>query len=180
MNRIGLLVCALAIGLAPVAADAGHKREKGPPPWAAAHGYRHKHEQHAFGPRHHDRLYHHFRRGDKRREVRWWVPAHRWTFHEQEAAIIAGVIGGALGGLLSRSAPAAIPPHHIPAGQWTPTVPGGLVPSFSSLGGPATLQARYCREFSKDAWIHGRRQEIYGLACRQPDGSWEVVSVDRR
>jgi hypothetical protein len=168
MNRFGLLVCALAIGLAPVDADAGYKREKGPPPWAAAHGYRHKHEhrQHAFGPRYHDRSYDHFRRGDKRREIRWRVPAHRWTFHEQESAIIAGVIGS----LLTNSGSAAIPPHHAPAGQWAPPVSGG----------PAASHARYCREFSRNAHIHGRQQEIYGLACRQPDGSWEVVSVDHR
>jgi hypothetical protein len=172
MKRFGLLVCALAIGLTPVAADAGHNREKGPPPWAAAHGYRHKHEhrQHALAPRRHDRPYYHFRHGDKRREVRWRVPAHRWTFHERESAIIAGLIGGAIGGLLGSSAPAAGLPHDTPAGPWA---------SFSP-GGPAPSQARYCREFSKDAHISGRQQEIYGLACRQPDGSWEVVSVDRR
>jgi hypothetical protein len=174
MNRIGLLVCALVIGLAPIAADAGHKREKGPPPWAEAHGYRHKHKQHGFGPRDHDRSYDRFRRGDKRRE--WRIPARRWTFHEQEAAIIAGVTGG----FLANPRRVAIPPHHAPAGRWTPPVFGGSVPSFSSLGYPVASQARYCREFSQDAWIHGRRQEIYGLACRQPDGSWDVVSVNRR
>jgi hypothetical protein len=176
MNRMGLLVCALVIGLAPVAADAGYKREKGPPSWAEAHGYRHKHEhkQHAFGSRDHDRCCDHFRRGDKRRE--WRVPAHRWAFHEQESAIIAGMIHGRL----SSSRRAAISPYHAPAGQWAPPVLGGPIPSFSFFGGPAALQARYCREFSQDAWIHGRRQEIYGLACRQPDGSWDVMSVGRR
>ncbi len=32
-----------------------------------------------------------------------------------------------------------------------------------------------CREFTMDAIIGGRKQEIYGTACRQPDGSWKIV-----
>ena len=31
---------------------------------------------------------------------------------------------------------------------------------------------RYCREYQTDAMIGGRRQQVYGTACRQPDGSW--------
>jgi hypothetical protein len=171
MNRIGLLVCALAIGLAPVAADAGHKWDKGPPPWASAHGYRHKqeHRQHTLVPRRHHRSDDHFRRGDERRAARWRVPSHRRKFHERESAIIGGLVGGAIGGLLGNSRPAAFSPYYAPDGQWAPPL----------FGGPAASQARYCREFSKNAYIHGRHQQIYGLACRQPDGSWEVVSVDR-
>jgi surface antigen len=34
---------------------------------------------------------------------------------------------------------------------------------------------RYCREYTSDAVIAGRRQQTYGTACRQPDGSWEIV-----
>lgn len=34
---------------------------------------------------------------------------------------------------------------------------------------------RYCREYRTIAVIGGQRQEVYGTACRQPDGSWEVV-----
>ena len=35
---------------------------------------------------------------------------------------------------------------------------------------------RYCREFTSTATVGGQTQQIYGRACRQPDGSWEVVS----
>lgn len=31
-----------------------------------------------------------------------------------------------------------------------------------------------CREYTLDATIGGEIQQIYGTACRQPDGSWEV------
>jgi surface antigen len=34
---------------------------------------------------------------------------------------------------------------------------------------------RYCREYTSDALIGGQRQRTYGTACRQPDGSWEIV-----
>lgn len=32
-----------------------------------------------------------------------------------------------------------------------------------------------CREYTMDAVIGGRIEQIYGTACRQPDGSWQVV-----
>jgi len=35
---------------------------------------------------------------------------------------------------------------------------------------------RYCREFQHDITVGGRTQEGYGVACRQPDGSWQIVS----
>lgn len=34
---------------------------------------------------------------------------------------------------------------------------------------------RYCREFQQTVTIGGRYERAYGTACRQPDGSWEVV-----
>ncbi|HEX7967134.1 MAG TPA: RT0821/Lpp0805 family surface protein [Stellaceae bacterium] len=34
---------------------------------------------------------------------------------------------------------------------------------------------RYCREYTSDAVVAGRKQQTYGTACRQPDGSWEIV-----
>ena len=35
---------------------------------------------------------------------------------------------------------------------------------------------QYCREYTSDVVIGGRRETSYGTACRQPDGSWKVVS----
>ena len=32
-----------------------------------------------------------------------------------------------------------------------------------------------CREYQMTATIGGRAEEVYGTACRQPDGSWKVV-----
>lgn len=35
---------------------------------------------------------------------------------------------------------------------------------------------RYCREYVTRALIAGKQQQIYGTACRKPDGTWEVLS----
>lgn len=34
----------------------------------------------------------------------------------------------------------------------------------------------YCREYRTTADIAGKKQQIYGTACRQADGSWKTVS----
>ncbi|MGB5177274.1 MAG: hypothetical protein WBP44_00955 [Gammaproteobacteria bacterium] len=36
---------------------------------------------------------------------------------------------------------------------------------------------RYCREFQHEITIGGKGEQGYGIACRQPDGNWEVVST---
>lgn len=35
---------------------------------------------------------------------------------------------------------------------------------------------RYCREFQQTVTIGGRTEQAYGIACRQPDGAWQVIS----
>lgn len=34
---------------------------------------------------------------------------------------------------------------------------------------------KYCREYRTTANIGGKEQQMYGTACRQPDGSWKAV-----
>lgn len=35
---------------------------------------------------------------------------------------------------------------------------------------------RYCREYNQTINVGGRQETGYGIACRQPDGTWEIVS----
>lgn len=35
---------------------------------------------------------------------------------------------------------------------------------------------QYCREYQTTATIGGKQQQMYGKACRQPDGSWKAVN----
>jgi surface antigen len=34
----------------------------------------------------------------------------------------------------------------------------------------------YCREFQQTVIIGGKEEQAYGVACRQPDGAWEIRS----
>ena len=36
-------------------------------------------------------------------------------------------------------------------------------------------EGRYCREYTVRAVVAGRQQQAFGIACRQPDGSWQIV-----
>ncbi|WP_448205954.1 hypothetical protein [Azospirillum sp. sgz302134] len=46
----------------------------------------------------------------------------------------------------------------------TPTSPTYLAPS-----------GRYCREFQMPGVVNGRRVDLHGTACLDPDGSWRVA-----
>ena len=39
-----------------------------------------------------------------------------------------------------------------------------------------TNSGRYCREFQTEVTVDGQQQNGYGTACRQEDGSWQIVS----
>lgn len=44
---------------------------------------------------------------------------------------------------------------------------------------PAEVQRAdraYCREYTTQTTIAGKRQQTYGTACRQPDGSWRIIN----
>jgi len=34
---------------------------------------------------------------------------------------------------------------------------------------------QYCREYQQTVTVGGRQQQAYGTACRQPDGSWQIM-----
>lgn len=34
---------------------------------------------------------------------------------------------------------------------------------------------QYCREYNQTVVVGGRKQEGYGTACRQPDGTWQII-----
>jgi len=38
-----------------------------------------------------------------------------------------------------------------------------------------TNDGRYCREYNQTVTVGGKTEKAYGKACRQPDGSWQIV-----
>ena len=54
-------------------------------------------------------------------------------------------------------------PNNDHSGTITPTRDG-----YSNTG-------NYCREFNQTVTIGGKTQDAYGVACRQPDGTWRIV-----
>ena len=37
-------------------------------------------------------------------------------------------------------------------------------------------QGRYCREYQQTIYVGGQQETGYGIACQQPDGTWEIAS----
>ena len=49
---------------------------------------------------------------------------------------------------------------------------GTIVPTRDGYSGSGA----YCREYQQTIIVGGKQHSAYGTACRQPDGSWQVVS----
>lgn len=49
---------------------------------------------------------------------------------------------------------------------------GSVVPTRDG----SDANGRYCREFQQEVVVGNRRQSGYGIACRQPDGAWQIAS----
>lgn len=54
---------------------------------------------------------------------------------------------------------------------------GNATGSVTAIREGTSTSGRYCREFVQQVTIGGRSEQAYGTACRNPDGSWEVVST---
>jgi surface antigen len=105
------------------------------------------------------------------------------------AGIAAGVIGGALlGGLVgnlldqrdrelqAKAASQAL--ENTPSGKpvaWQ-NPDNGHAGTITPTRTYQTAQGAYCREYQQTVTIDGKKENSYGTACRQPDGSWRIVS----
>jgi surface antigen len=105
----------------------------------------------------------------------------------------AGIIGGALlGGLIGAAVgdrmDAADKKQQAQAAQkaFETTPSGQSVPWRNPDSGHSgtvtpirTYQApsgQYCREYQQTIMIGGEKHQAYGTTCRQPDGSWKIMS----
>ena len=98
--------------------------------------------------------------------------------------ILGGLLGGAIGDRLDTadrekaSAAAAQALESVPSGQsvtWRNPDSGntGVVTPVRTY---QIATGQYCREYTQTINIGGERHQSYGTACRQPDGTWKIVS----
>ena len=105
----------------------------------------------------------------------------------QLAATGAGVLIGALiGSEIGRSMDevdriqadrAVSRAHSAPIGEtitWN-NPQSGNSGSVTPVRDGTSTSGRYCREFQESITIGGRSEEGYGIACRQPDGTWRIL-----
>ncbi|MPY76026.1 MAG: glycine zipper 2TM domain-containing protein [Alphaproteobacteria bacterium] len=99
-----------------------------------------------------------------------------------------GVVGGGLlGNSLGRSLDRADQAYYSRASQQAVAAPIGETitwnnPQSGNYGtvtptreGYQSATGAYCREYQQEIVVGGQRQQGYGQACRQPDGSWKVI-----
>jgi surface antigen len=102
------------------------------------------------------------------------------------ATAVGTLMGAALGSRVGKSLDRADMAYYnrasqnaletMPAGQTLPWsnpqsgVRGTVTPSSYYQ----TDNGNYCREYTQTITVGGRTEEGYGVACRQPDGSWKI------
>jgi len=94
-------------------------------------------------------------------------------------ALVGAYLGGQIGKYMDRQ-------DRMEMQQALETAPTGKVVSWTNpdSGNRYTVNPtrtyyvaeQPCREYTTTALIGGKKQQIYGKACRQADGSWKVVS----
>ena len=105
----------------------------------------------------------------------------------QLAATGAGVlIGGLIGSEIGRSMDevdrikaneAVNRAHSAPIGEtiaWN-NPRSGNSGTVTPLRDGTSTAGRYCREFQQSITVAGQAEEGYGIACREPDGTWRIL-----
>lgn len=98
--------------------------------------------------------------------------------------LLGGALGRSIGGSLDRGDMAyyhQTSQRALETGQPGQTLPWSNPQTGNS--GTVTPQAyyqtpsgQYCREYNQTINVGGKTERGYGKACRQPDGSWQIVS----
>ena len=105
----------------------------------------------------------------------------------QLAATGAGVLIGALVGSevgrsmdqvdRMRANEAVVSARTAPIGEtitWN-NPESGNYGSVTPVRDGTAASGEYCREFQQSITVAGRKEQGYGIACRQPDGTWRIV-----
>lgn len=112
-------------------------------------------------------------------------------FGSGSGKLVTTALGALLGGWLGAEAGASLDRADIayaqqaqaraqagPIGQtvtWTNPDTGNRGQITPIREGRNNYDGAYCREFQQTIYVGGQTQSGYGVACRQPDGSWRIV-----
>ena len=98
------------------------------------------------------------------------------------AMVVGTLLGAALGGAIGNTM------DQMDVMQTQTTLEGTQTGQSASWTNPDTqaeytvtptrtfqnIQGQNCRDYTTVAMIDGKREELHGTACRQPDGSWKA------
>jgi surface antigen len=92
-------------------------------------------------------------------------------------AIVGAILGGALGEAVDMSDQACYGQvlEYVPNNQPVYWDDDGAQYQVTPLRTYQNEDGLYCREYQTSIYIDGYPQDAYGKACRQPDGSWQLV-----
>lgn len=68
--------------------------------------------------------------------------------------------------------------HNAPVGEpisWNNPQSGNHGTILATKDGYSS-SGKYCREYQQTIYVGGKEETAYGQACRQPDGSWQVMN----
>ncbi len=113
------------------------------------------------------------------------------SFGKGNGRVVGGVLGGLLGAGLGNQIGASLDRADMTYYNQTSqkaletAQPGQSLPwSNPQTGNSGTVtpqkyyqnsNGQYCREYSQTITVGGKTQQGYGTACRQPDGTWQIV-----
>ena len=114
------------------------------------------------------------------------------SFGKGNGRVVGGVLGGLIGAGIGHSIGSSLDRADMtyynqtqqraletaPAGQSLPwsNPQTGNSGTFVPKAPYQDSNGQYCREFQNQITVGGKTQSGYGTACRQPDGSWQIVS----
>jgi surface antigen len=96
--------------------------------------------------------------------------------------LIGALLGSEIGHSMDemdrmRANEAVVKSHSAPLGEqvtWN-NPESGHYGSVTPTRDGTSNSGNYCREFHETVTIGGKTEQAYGIACRQPDGSWRIV-----
>jgi len=96
--------------------------------------------------------------------------------------LLGGMIGSSIGASLDKADMAAY--HDASQRALESNQPGETLPwKNAQSGNSGTITpsnyyqnsaGQYCREYTQSIVVGGKKEEAFGKACRQPDGSWKI------